>query len=839
MNNLIWIGGAPAVAQAGDVVLPGDIETGQVLKATIGSKTLPYTFPGGPIREDVVAAFVALWNDSENPEFNEITASDNGDGSFSITANEPGKSFVVSFAIGSGVNEIQIVTVGSSATGGTFTLDFDGQVTAPIVFNASAATVQTTLEALSNINVGDIAVTGVTGGPWPVTFQGALADTDVALLRADYALLDGTNEEQVVTLGTATGGTFTLTYEGQATAPIAHNASAAVIQADLEALSTIGVGNVSVTGSGPWTVEFIGDLSTSDVNLIVFDGTNLTGKLAASVTETTTGGGGTNEKVYLQLSSPFATVGGCRITGNASVTSGTWSFSVTGPATITIGPLQWDATPADIQDAIEAHASIAPGGDYENMMHLRWSGGMSGNLADGSFVDVGWAPEFGAIDQYPYNVLSVNSTSLVGGTYTAGSSNDANPHDDATEFTSFYVEVDGQRTDDLSVSATLAETQSAIEGLATVGEGNVLVTGQIVANTFIRHIEWIGDFANQVTGLAINLETNSFYGTNYDDTDFIIVQGQAGTSEVQTLSITGSPGAGTFALNYDGEDTAFLVYNASAATVQAELESLTGIGTGGVVCTGGDLPGTDITITFAGGLSGLNLNEITAVAGIVAESVTAGDAPTVDVTTTQTPVSYVTTVANEGPNDWNTPSNWDLGILPGEGDILHIIDGPDIYYGLEQDSYTLAKIETRNNGTQIGLPRRDENGSLEYRQRFLKVNVDEIIIGIGEGSGTEGLYFDLDTHDTDITIYNSGSSQSSGYPVIQFIGENTANNSKLTIFDGEVGVGVLPKESAYFSQIIMYGGSLTSGDDVHFGKFTKIGGEWISDRTEVGGETTL
>jgi hypothetical protein len=43
-----------------------------------------------------------------------------------------------------------------------------------------------------------------------------------------------------------TGGTFTLTFEGQTTAPIAFDATAAEINKKLEALSTIGAGNVAV-----------------------------------------------------------------------------------------------------------------------------------------------------------------------------------------------------------------------------------------------------------------------------------------------------------------------------------------------------------------------------------------------------------------------------------------------------------------------------------------------------------------------------------------------------------------------------------------------------------------
>ena len=46
------------------------------------------------------------------------------------------------------------------ATGGTFTLTFDGQTTAPIAYDATAAPVQAALEALGNVEPGDVVVTG-------------------------------------------------------------------------------------------------------------------------------------------------------------------------------------------------------------------------------------------------------------------------------------------------------------------------------------------------------------------------------------------------------------------------------------------------------------------------------------------------------------------------------------------------------------------------------------------------------------------------------------------------------------------------------------------------------
>jgi hypothetical protein len=66
---------------------------------------------------------------------------------------------------------------------GTFTLTYNGQTTTGIAWNASAATVQSALEALSNIGVGDVAVTKVQDATqaqeWQITFQGALASTNV------------------------------------------------------------------------------------------------------------------------------------------------------------------------------------------------------------------------------------------------------------------------------------------------------------------------------------------------------------------------------------------------------------------------------------------------------------------------------------------------------------------------------------------------------------------------------------------------------------------------------------------------------------------------------------
>ncbi len=55
------------------------------------------------------------------------------------------------------------------------------------------------------------------------------------------------NEQQQVSTGGATGGTFTLTFSGQTTTALAYNATAAQVQAALEALSNIAPGDVYVS----------------------------------------------------------------------------------------------------------------------------------------------------------------------------------------------------------------------------------------------------------------------------------------------------------------------------------------------------------------------------------------------------------------------------------------------------------------------------------------------------------------------------------------------------------------------------------------------------------------
>jgi hypothetical protein len=111
--------------------------------------------------------------------------------------------------------EVQSVSITGTPTGGTFTLSFDGATTAGIAYNANAAAVQTALENLPNIAVGDVTVTGGPGPgtAWTVTFNNR---TNVPQMTASGASLTGGSSPAAAVTTTTGGGTETATGAGTA-----------------------------------------------------------------------------------------------------------------------------------------------------------------------------------------------------------------------------------------------------------------------------------------------------------------------------------------------------------------------------------------------------------------------------------------------------------------------------------------------------------------------------------------------------------------------------------------------------------------------------------------------
>jgi hypothetical protein len=99
-----------------------------------------------------------------------------------------------------GVNAVQTVTI--TATAGTFTLSFGGATTTALAFDATASDVQTALEALAPIGVGNVSVTGA----YVVTFINTLGAWPVPLMVLDGSALTGTGSVVTSTVGVAGPG---------------------------------------------------------------------------------------------------------------------------------------------------------------------------------------------------------------------------------------------------------------------------------------------------------------------------------------------------------------------------------------------------------------------------------------------------------------------------------------------------------------------------------------------------------------------------------------------------------------------------------------------------------
>lgn len=98
--------------------------------------------------------------------------------------------------------ETQLLTVVGSPTGGTFIARYRNVPTTALAYNATGATIQTALEAVSTLGPGNVTVSGGAGGPWTVA-PARLIDVKTFLknpLSITASLTGGTNPHITVDL---------------------------------------------------------------------------------------------------------------------------------------------------------------------------------------------------------------------------------------------------------------------------------------------------------------------------------------------------------------------------------------------------------------------------------------------------------------------------------------------------------------------------------------------------------------------------------------------------------------------------------------------------------------
>jgi hypothetical protein len=139
----------------------------------------------------------------------------------------------------------------------------------------------------------------------------------------------------------------------------------------------------------------------------------------------------------------------------------------------------------------------------------------------------------------------------------------------------------------------------------------------------------------------------------YSNQNCTLTTNGPGSADVQTVSISGSPTGGTFALAFNGQITAPIAYNAAASAVQSALQALSNIGGGNLTCTGGPLPGTPGACTFAGSLATGLKSPMTQNSG----GLTGGSSPTASVahTTPGLPQDTINLIAGV-PVTWDSQS---------------------------------------------------------------------------------------------------------------------------------------------------------------------------------------
>lgn len=180
------------------------------------------------------------------------------------------------------INDLQTITRTGNPTSGTFTLTFSSETTTSLAYNAAASDIQSALQSLGLIGVGNVSVTGSAGGPYVVTFIGNLADTAQPTLTVQSSLTGGSFNVTHTTVGAPgaasvqniflsavpSSGTFQLSFSGSTTPPLPFDAAAVTVQNALQALPSIGANNVSVAGNGPYIVTFEGTLGQNPQPLI-------------------------------------------------------------------------------------------------------------------------------------------------------------------------------------------------------------------------------------------------------------------------------------------------------------------------------------------------------------------------------------------------------------------------------------------------------------------------------------------------------------------------------------------------------------------------------------------
>ncbi len=532
-------------------------------------------------------------------------------------------------------NAQQLLTV--KAEGGTFTLTFGGKTTGGT--------------GTGNLTEGSNQITGV------ITSTGAFVAGEV---------ITGTKIPAGTTISSVGVGTLTLSAAVEAggtangvalAANLPFNATAATLKAALEALTSIGAGNIEVSGgpgntagTHPYLITFVGALKETGESAITASATSLTGTVHTATIEVVNGGGtgldvcdttagnvasdckaGTSGAGAGQLQSPSG-LAIDQSTGNVYV-AGTGSrvdeFSEKGAFIRRFGA-DVVASGPDQSNEIQVVTVSASGGDFT----LSFGSGGPG-VSETSEIS---ATATAAQVQSALNAITNISTGGGSVTVSGGPGNVGGT-------TPYVVTFSGGPLADVNV-AQMTAASGAINPLTGGASTASVATSNEGATGFEVCSPGSGDIckAGLSNGQAGALSSSGSGQLAIDPTSHNVLVADAGNVRIEEYSAAGafirafgrnvvsagpdnnptSPNevqkltvqatSGTFTLSFSGKTTGSLPFNATATEVQVALEGLSNIGAGNVTVSGGpgDANGSHpYTLTFGGTLAGTDIAQIT------------------------------------------------------------------------------------------------------------------------------------------------------------------------------------------------------------------------------------
>jgi len=397
-----------------------------------------------------------------------------------------------------------------------------------------------------------------------------------------------------------TGGSFTLTYNGQTTGPLASGATALQVQTALNFLSSIsGVGgSVSVSGSGVYSVNFGGTLGGG--NALPLTGVGSSGAIvtmASNGTFVQPGGAIEVDGDPTGVGASLAVSGeGLTINGNGApevqqvtvlATAGTFNLSFGVKST---SALAFNASAAQVQSALDALTTIGGAGGSVIVTQAAVTGGSVYTVIFGGSLANAHQPLLGvSLSGVPAGSSANVIIARDGGT---GSLHNVTGNNSWTgpvvlqSADSIGVDPGTQLTlsgvvEDPATAPVPAASVTKVGAGTLVFPGDNLYTGKTIVNNGILNIQSSSTASSSPLGAVV--------------------------SQIDSVNVAG-PITGTFTLTFNGKTTGSMGVTASAAQVQGQLQFLSTIGAGNVAVT---KTGSTFTVTFQGALAGMILPPLT------------------------------------------------------------------------------------------------------------------------------------------------------------------------------------------------------------------------------------